>query len=80
MPNIISIIVSPNKLKKYRAIYDDDTYIDFGARGYTQYKDKLGYYKDFDNLDPVKRANYYKRHAINYPKYSADYLSKFYLW
>ena len=80
-------IKSPNPIKKYRAIFvDDGSYVDFGQIRknripFTQYKDQaLGIYSEYDTLDKKKRQNYYKRHPIDYPKYSADYMSKVFLW
>lgn len=81
MPNYYHFIKSPIKTKKYRALFNDGSYVDFGARFYTQYEDKaLGLYSNYNNLDKKKRENYYKRHNIDYPKYSADWFSKKYLW
>ena len=65
-----SIIVSPNKNKKYRAeIYDPQTkrtrHIDFGARDYEQYKDstKLKKYSFKNHGDKKRRDNYFSRHS-----------------
>ena len=79
-------IKSPKPNKKYRAIFEDNTYIDFGqikknGIPYTQYEDKaLGLYSDYNNYDKNKRNNYYKRHPKDYGTYSADYISKCFLW
>ena len=56
--------------------------IQFGAVGYGQYKDTtpLKLYSDDDTLDKKKRTSYFARHKKNYPRYSADWLSKKYLW
>lgn len=48
---------------------------------YAQYKDTaLGLYSKYDHNDKDRRARYYKRHKKKYGKYSADALSKRYLW
>ena len=56
--------------------------IQFGDKRYGQYKDKtpLKLYKSKDTLDKKRRKAYYNRHPKNYPRYSADWLSKKYLW
>ena len=79
-------IKSPNKSKKYRAVFEDSYYTDFGAikkdgTPYSQFKDKaLGLYSNYNNYDENKKNNYYKRHNVIYPIYSADWFSKKYLW
>jgi hypothetical protein len=73
--------VSPIKFKKYRAYLSDGSHIDFGDKRYQHYKDKaLGFYSDLDHNDEDRRRRYYQRHKKNYPKYSADWFSKKYLW
>lgn len=49
---------------------------------YSQFKDKtgLGLYSKYDNNDKARRARYLKRHKKKYGRYSADALSKKYLW
>ena len=56
--------------------------VQFGAKGYSQYRDStpLKLYYKLDHNDTKRKANYFKRHKINYPKYSSDYFSKKYLW
>lgn len=83
---------STRKTKKYMIdLIDHKTgkkkrTIHFGAikkdgTPYSQYKDTaLGLYSKYDTLDKDRRARYYKRHKKNYGKYSADALSKKYLW
>ena len=73
------IYVSDKKDKKYYAIVKNRK-VYFGARGYGQYKDKLGYYKQYDNLDKEKRERYYARHKKNYPEATPDWFSKEILW
>jgi len=56
--------------------------IQFGDTRFGQYKDKtpLKLYSHKDHLDKERRYRYKKRHNKTYPKYSADYFSKRYLW
>ena len=56
--------------------------VQFGAKGYSQFKDTtpLKLYSKLDHNDKKRKANYFKRHKINYPKYSSDFFSKKYLW
>lgn len=71
--------VSKNKLKKYDVFKNDVKIASFGARGYEQYHDKIGYYSDYDHFDEKRRKNYYARHGpAHYP--SAKYFSHKYLW
>jgi hypothetical protein len=79
MVQIINIVDSPRKNKKYRAIFDDNTYIDFGLLGSSTY---------LDHLDKNKRSNYWKRHIANETENellhwlipSPSVLSAFLLW
>lgn len=72
--------------KKYKVeIYEKGIKIktvQFGAKGYNQYKDKtpLKLYSKLDTLDKERKRLYYIRHKKTYPKYSADWFSKKYLW
>lgn len=72
--------------KKYRVVitYPDKTKktVQFGHKKYNQFKDKtpLKLYSNKDTLDKKRRKAYYARHNKTYPKYSADYFSKKYLW
>ena len=73
--------------KKYNAILENKSTgrivrVPFGARGYTQYKDRaLGLYASSDHNDKTRRANYHARHAsdINKP-YSPSWFALKYLW
>lgn len=83
----VSFRLSVNPHKKYDAVFNDGKYVSFGAirpNGvpYEQFRDRtpLRAYSSYDHNDPVRRERYYKRHLINYPKYSADWFSKKYLW
>ena len=74
--------VAPSKVsgKKYDA-YKNGKYItSFGSYGYSQYKDKIGHYKSFNNNDIKRKKLYYIRHSINYKKETADWFSKKFLW
>ena len=53
---IIKIIESPKFMKKYRAIFDDGNYIDFGLKGSKTF---------LDHHDEKKRENYLLRHLAN---------------
>lgn len=83
----IGFSISHLKDKKYDAILKNRetgkiVHVPFGAKGYSQYKDRaLGYYSQFDHLDKKRRRSYQVRHAadINKP-YSASWFSLNYLW
>lgn len=53
---IEKIILSPRKMKRYRAILDDGRYYDFGLDGGATY---------IDHADKKLRENYIKRHMAN---------------
>lgn len=79
--------ISHNKKKKYDAVFDDGRIISFGAikrssEPYQQFRDStpLGKFRAYDHNDLKRRELYYRRHKINYPKFSADWFSKKYLW
>ena len=73
------IYVSDKPEKKYLALVNNRR-VYFGAYGYEQYKDKFGYYSEWNHLDKNRRDRYYARHSINYPEGSADWFSKNILW
>jgi hypothetical protein len=81
---VISIVRSPIKFKKYRAnvIYKGKQYnnVDFGDTRYQQFKDQtpLKLYSNLDNNDPIRRKSYLARHKHN--DGPAGYLSRNYLW
>jgi len=56
--------------------------ISFGHQDYQQFRDTtpLRLYKSKDHGDRKRRTAYFKRHPKNYPKFSADFMSKKYLW
>jgi hypothetical protein len=71
--------------KKYNAILEEnkkEKKVAFGDQRYEQYKDSTGLnlYSNLNHLDENRKNLYYRRHNKNYPKYSADYFSKKYLW
>ena len=73
--------------KKYKVvIYDIDgkkrKTVNFGSAPNNQYRDTtpLKLYTNKNHNDKKKRKAYFARHKINYPKYSADWFSKKYLW
>ena len=53
----------------------------FGDRRYEQYYDKIGYYKDYNHYDKLRRKNYRARHKYDkLNEYSNGYFSYYYLW
>ena len=52
----------------------------FGARGYEQYKDKIGFYSDYNHNDENRKRLYYARHGLDAKKNSAKWFSHKYLW
>jgi hypothetical protein len=79
---IVSWDVSPLTNKKYRVILSNGRHVDFGDRRYQHYKDQtpLKVFSYLNHGDMDRRRSYYNRHNREYPKYSADWLSKKYLW
>lgn len=75
-------MISPTKNKKYRVILNTGRIVDFGDKRHAQYRDStpLKAYSHLNHNDKERRDRYYARHKIDYPKYSADWLSKTYLW
>ena len=82
MENKLQIEKSDKPNKKYRAILPNGKVVYFGDTKYGQYEDKtnLKLYKHLDHHDKRRRELYYKRHPIDYTKYSADWFAKHYLW
>ena len=73
---------SKHKNKKYDVYSNGEFILSFGDSRYEQYHDKLGYYKDKDHFDIIRREKYRKRHHkdnIDNPKYPG-YWSYWYLW
>jgi len=75
---------SPIKTKKYTIIILDKNkkrkVIHFGARGMSQYKDKVGLYSSLDSLDESRRKAFYDRFGKTNDKTSPLYYSAKYLW
>ena len=72
--------------KKYRAVVflqgKKIKTTQFGDKRYGHFRDKtpLKLYSHKDTLDRKRKKAYYARHNKTYPKYSADWYSKKYLW
>lgn len=79
---IVKWQISPISNKKYRVYLDNGRHVDFGSKSYQQYRDTspLKAYSHLDHLDKARRDRYYARHKKDYPPYSADWLSKRFLW
>lgn len=79
-------IKSPRKDKKYRVFDSNNNYVDFGAirkNGvpYEQFEDKISnLYSKYNHFDKKRRQLYFLRNPFDYPKFSADWWSKKYLW
>ena len=77
---------SRRKDKKYDVYYKKNFITSFGGihpngMPYSQYYDKLGLFREYDNNDDRKRANYKKRHEKDrHNKYSAGWFSDLLLW
>ena len=73
---------SDKQFKKYKATLPNNKVVHFGDTRYQQYKDTtpLKLYSKLDHHDKQRRELYYKRHPTDYPKYTADWFSKKYLW
>ena len=72
-------VKSTRKNKKYM-ILTDSGLVHFGARGMSQFKDKIGLYSHLDNNDKKRKELYYKRHGKSAKKDTAKYFSHKYLW
>ncbi len=79
---IVSWEASPLSNKKYRVYLNNGKHVDFGDRRYQHFKDStpLKLYSHLNHGDVERRHRYYARHNKDYPQYSADWLSKKYLW
>lgn len=65
---LVRIEKSPNAKKKYRAVIQRagrEFSVDFGARGYSQFRDStgLGIYSRLDHGNRARRRNYFMRHS-----------------
>jgi len=72
-------VKSTRKNKKYM-ILTDSGLVHFGARGMSQFKDKIGLYSHLDNNDKKRKELYYKRHGKSAKKDTAKFFSHKYLW
>ena len=76
---LVKIAKSPNKSKKYRAVFSDGTHTDFGAKGYQNY----GGVGSERHLDEKRKQRYIQRHQKREnwknPK-SPGALSRWVLW
>ena len=76
MVKLTGIVPSKKPMKKFAAVYDDGTRVDFGSRGSSTY---------IDHNDKKKRDNYIARHGAtsaedwNDPK-TAGALARYILW
>lgn len=81
--NYCFVAPSNTQYKKYD-VFDCRTHkklASFGDIRYQQYHDKIGYYKELDHLDNIRRKNYRNRHRNdNLDRPSAGYFSYYYLW
>ena len=72
--SLVKLVKSPNKEKKYRAIFNDGTHTDFGAKGYSDYT----IHKDYDRMKRYD-SRHKRREDWNNMK-SRGALSKWILW
>ena len=72
--------VSTKKNKKYDVYKNGKYLLSFGSKTHQQYQDKIGYYKNLDHNDKVRRDNYYKRFGKTAKKDTPKYFSHNYLW
>ena len=74
------IQIYPSTDKKYKIdAYKNGVFIDkFGANGMNDYPTYIE--NEGKEYADKRKYLYYKRHPIDYPKYSRDWLSKLILW
>ena len=72
--SLVKLVKSPNKEKKYRAIFNDGSHTDFGAKGYSDYT----IHKDYDRMKRYD-SRHRRREDWNNMK-SRGALSKWILW
>lgn len=83
---LLGFEVNKGKRAKYDAILEnkktkEKKRVPFGAKGYEQYRDKIGKYSEFDHNDEKRKEKWIKRHKKNIDyKFSSAYFSKNYLW
>ena len=72
--SLVKLVKSPNKEKKYRAIFNDGSHTDFGAKGYSDYT----IHKDYNRMKRYD-SRHRRREDWNNMK-SRGALSKWILW
>ena len=74
------LTIVPSHKPKYKidAYYKGEFIDSFGANGYSDYPTYIEEYGK--KYADYRRELYLKRHPINYPKFSPDWLSKEILW
>ena len=83
---LVGFEVNKGKRAKYIAIIQnkktkEKKRIPFGMKGFQQYEDKIGYYREFDHNDEKRRENWIKRHKRNIDyKFSSAWFSNTFLW
>jgi hypothetical protein len=80
-----TFIATPQKRHKYEVFKNCKKIANFGGirkNGvpYGQFKDKIGYYSEYDNNNKKRQKAYYKRHNKPVNKYSPSWFSSEYLW
>lgn len=74
------IYVAKKYPKKYYAIVEGKK-IYFGDKRYGQFYDKMGFYRDLNHFNKVRRASYKKRHEKDrHIKYTPGWFSDKLLW
>ena len=73
--------VSTRKHKKYAAVLPDGTRVHFGDTRYQHFRDRtpLRAFAHLDHGDEERRRRFHARHG-EYPKHSAGWFAKKYLW
>ena len=72
-------VKSTRKNKKYM-IKTNKGIVHFGDNRYSQFKDKIGFYKKLDHNDPKRKKLYFNRHGKTTDKNTAKYWSNKILW
>ena len=82
LDGFIFVAPSKSKFKKYD-VYDSDlSFIcSFGDNRYSQFFDKISYYKDKNHYDTKRKERYIKRHRNDLlDELTPGYFSRYYLW
>lgn len=76
--------VSKAKGKKYSVYVKSPSggkkLIHFGAKGYPQFRDRIGHYSSLDHKDPKRRKSYLARHGNKTDKNTAGWWAQHKLW